>query len=241
MITDILISAGGRGTRMKHLSQDIPKHLLEVEGRPFLHYVLDNVMEAGFTKIFLVIGHKKEKLEEFVAKHSYPIILIDQYEALPDKYGTACPVMCAEKYLTGKQFVSIAGDNYYSAEDLQRMREHDDEFTYVGGLIDEHPEEKGVLVCDDKGILQRIAEKPKEYVGNLVNTSLYKFTPDVFDFIKKVEVSSRGEYEITDVITALAKEGKAKVQKLEDGWLDFGRPDDIKHMADLLKGQKHSH
>ncbi|MFH1235942.1 MAG: sugar phosphate nucleotidyltransferase [Parcubacteria group bacterium] len=238
MITDILISAGGKGTRMKHLSKDMPKHLLDVEGRPFLHYVLENVMQAGFQRIYLVIGYRKEHMEKFAASHRYPVTLIDQFGEMPDKYGTACPVMCARKYLQGKQFASIAGDNYYSVKDLQAMRNHNDAYTYVGGLMVEHPEEKGVLVVRDGDVLEKIVEKPKEFVGNLINVSLYKFTPTVFEVIDSVGVSSRGEYEITDAISTLAKRGDVRIQKLEDSWIDFGRPEDIKRMEKFLRSAK---
>ncbi|HCJ52563.1 MAG: hypothetical protein A2898_01465 [Candidatus Kerfeldbacteria bacterium RIFCSPLOWO2_01_FULL_48_11] len=238
MIDDILISAGGKGTRMKHLSKDMPKHLLDVEGRPFLHYVLNNVMQAGFENIYLVVGYRKEHMEKFAALHQYPITLIDQFGEMPGKYGTACPVMCARKYLQGKQFVSIAGDNYYSVKDLTAMRDRDDAYTYVGGLVSEHPEDWGVLVVREGDVLERIVEKPKEFVGNLTNVSLYKFTPTVFDVIDSVGISSRGEYEITDAISTLAKRGNVRVKKLEDSWIDFGRPEDIQRMEEFLRSAK---
>lgn len=239
MITDILISAAGKGTRMKELTADMPKHMIAVEGRPFLKYLLDNVITAGFTKIYLVVGYKKERIEEFVAQHpEYPVTLIDQHAVLSDKYGTACPVMCAEQYLTGKQFVSIAGDNYYSARDLQVMRTHDDGLTYVGGLKHDHPETMGVLVIRDGNRLERIVEKPAEYLGDLVNTSIYKFTPEVFTVLKTIGLSPRGEYEITDALSYLAKHGKVCVETMQDGWLDFGRPEDIEKMGKLLQAEK---
>ncbi len=239
MITDILISAAGKGTRMKHLTVDGPKHMIDVEGRPFLHYVLENVMKAGFTKISLVVGYKKESIEEFASTHpEYPITLIDQLTALPDKYGTACPIMCAEPYLAGRQFVSIAGDNYYSSADLKKMMEHDDGLTYVGGLRHDHPETMGVLVVRDGNYLERIVEKPTEDLGNLVNTSIYKFTPEIFTVLKTIGLSPRGEYEITDALSYLAKHGKVVVETMQDGWMDFGRPEDIEKMGELLKAEK---
>ncbi len=239
MITDILISAGGKGTRMKHLSQNMPKHMIDVQGRPFLHYLLDNVMKAGFKKIYLVVGYKKENIERFAAQHpEYPITLIDQFGALPDKYGTACPLICAEEYLSDKQFISIAGDNYYAQSDLRVMMAHNDELCYVGGLRHDHPEQHGVLVVNKENILERIAEKSQEHVGNVINSSLYKFTPDIFTAIHNVGLSPRGEYEITDALSALAQRGKVRVEHIKDSWMDFGKPEDVERMAELLKTEQ---
>jgi len=238
MITDILISAGGKGTRMKELSEHKPKHLIEVEGRPFLRYVLDNVMEAGFLRIYLVVGYKKERIEEFAKLHTYPITFIDQFSVLPEKYGTAVPIMSAESYLAGKSFVSIAGDNYYSTRDLRIMREKHDAFTYVAGIRHEHPERMGVLVAKADMSLERIVEKPTEDLGNLINTSLYTFTPRVYEALNHVGKSPRGEYEITDAVSYLAKRNEVKVVELSDRWMDFGRPEDIENMKAILQNQE---
>ena len=75
--------------------------------------------------------------------------------------------------------------------------------------------------------LKSIVEKPKKHIGNLINTGLYKFTPDVFNYLDKIKLSSRGEYELTDIINILAKKRKMKVKNLKGIWLDFGKPQDI--------------
>ena len=91
-----------------------------------------------------------------------------------------------------------------------------------------------MLITDD-GFLKEIKEKPKKYVGNLINTGMYKFTPDVFKKLSKIKKSPRGEYEITDAVTLLAKEKKVKVIRIDDHWLDFGNPGDIVKLSKFLK------
>ena len=81
-------------------------------------------------------------------------------------------------------------------------------------------------------LLKEIIEKPKEFVGNLINTSLYKFTPAMFEKLPLIGRSPRGEYEITDVISLLAKDGRVKVKILQDNWMDFGRPEDIEKFSE---------
>jgi choline kinase len=70
MIKKVLISAAGRGSRMLDLSKDKPKHLIEANGRPFLYYLLSNLKQAGFEEIIMVVGYKKEFMEEFLKEYS---------------------------------------------------------------------------------------------------------------------------------------------------------------------------
>lgn len=245
MIKKVVVSAAGHGTRMLQLSENKPKHLIEINHRPFLAYLLDNIFEAGYQEVILVVGYKQEAMKEFVANYTFlgspqKIMLVSQFEKLGPKeagtYGTACPLMCVEELVKGEQFISLVGDNMYSANDLRAMN-ISDPYNYVGGLKHANPEKFGVLLTEGE-TLKEIVEKPKEFVGDLINTSLYKFTPGMFEKLPLIQKSPRGEYEITDVISLLAKEGKVKVKIIKDNWMDFGRPDDIQKFQDFLKHGK---
>ncbi|OGZ69001.1 MAG: hypothetical protein A3D44_00355 [Candidatus Staskawiczbacteria bacterium RIFCSPHIGHO2_02_FULL_42_22] len=239
-IKKVVISAAGPGTRMQELSKDKPKHLIEINQRPFLAYLLDNILDAGYQQIMLVVGYKQDLMKEFVdgykKDHDCSIDIVSQFEVLGPKekeYGTACPLKCVRDFVGNDQFISLVGDNFYSVEDL-RLMNIDDQYCYVAGLKNDHPEKFGVLLTDGE-FLKEIIEKPKEFVGDLINTSLYKFTSDVFEKLPLIEKSPRGEYEITDVISLLAKDGKVKVKMVKDNWMDFGRPEDIEKFSGLLK------
>ncbi len=248
MIKKIVIAAAGEGTRMRPLTAEKPKHLIDVRGRPFLGYVFDNILKAGFEELILVVGYKAEKFYEFLRNYSppeetegYEVKTVNQFEILGKaegkgkngKYGTACPLICVKDIIGEENFVMVFGDNLYSVEDLKSFKINDD-LNYVGGLEHKHPEKYGVLLSDD-GFLRKIIEKPKNPTTNLITTGLYKFTPEVFEKISEIEKSSRGEYEITDVVTLLAEEKKVKIKKLQDYWLDFGNPRDIKKVTYFLK------
>ena len=255
----IVISAAGKGTRMLHLTKHKPKHLIEIKGKPFLYHLLKNVKKAGFSDIILVVGYKGEQIKEFLESPRYgdlfgkvsfvtenrqglhytfcrskiKITLVDQFKVLgKKKYGTACALMAVEGVLGRENFVSGCGDNLYSPKDLKAVKIND-RFNYVVGLIREHPEQYGILVTENS-YLKKIVEKPKKYVGNLSNTGLYKFTPKIFKAIKKIKKSPRGEYEITDAITLLAKKKKVKVLKIKDYFYDFGNPADIMKISKFL-------
>ena len=237
MIKKVLIAAAGQGTRMQHLSKDKSKHLIEVNQKPFLAYVLDNLLEAGYKDFILVVGYHSELMRDFLKNNGYKATVVDQFEILGPKekmYGTACPLMCTKDILKGEQFLYVSGDNLYSVEDLMAMNV-DDDYTYVAGLENDHPEKYGVLVRDGGDFLEKIVEKPKEFIGNLINTGMYKFTPDVFEELPKIEKSPRGEYEITDVVSLLAKDKKVKIKIIKDYWKDFGNPEDVTKLSKFLK------
>lgn len=241
MIKKVVISAAGQGTRMLELSKDKSKHLIEVNNRPFLGYLLDNIFNAGYQEIILVVGYREDLMRKFISEYSFKgekriINIVNQFEVLGPKekeYGTACPLKCVRDFVKDEPFISLVGDNFYSVADLKSMN-IDDQFCYVAGLENEHPEKFGVLLTDGE-FLKEIIEKPKEFVGNLINTSLYKFTPEVFEKLSLIEKSPRGEYEITDVISLLAKDKKVKVKIIKDNWMDFGRPDDINKFKEFIK------
>lgn len=250
MINKVVVSAAGRGTRMLHLGKQKPKHLIKINGRPFLYYLLKNLKEAGFNEIIMVIGYKKELMENFLKEFNktFNITIVNQFKKLGnksrttfsggkvvrDKYGTACPIECVKDIIKrDESFIYVMGDNLYSAKDLKKFF-IDDEFIYISGLKHSHPEKYGVLIRNGEDYLERIIEKPTTYVGDLINTGLYKFTPAVFKKIPLISKSPRGEYEITDVINLLAKEKRVKIKEIEDYWLDFGKPDDVQTIEEFL-------
>ena len=236
MIKKVVIAAAGQGTRMLELTKNKSKHLIEVNEKPFLSYVLDNLLSAGYSDIILVVGFGADHIKDFLKEYNYKATVVNQNEILGPKekiYGTACPLMCVKDIIGKEQFISVYGDNLYSANDLKEIGK-EDEFSYVAGLVHTDPEKYGVLITEgDK--LKEIIEKPKEFVGSLINTGLYKFTSEVFEKLPLIKKSPRGEYELTDVISLLAKDGKVKILKLNDGWMDFGNPGDIVKVSRFLK------
>lgn len=239
-IKKVVVSAAGQGTRMLELTNDKSKHLISVHDKPFLFYLIRNIIEAGYKEIILVVGYHSELVKDFI-KHYFAdseilFTFVNQFEVLGPKekmYGTACPLMCVKDLVGGDDFISLVGDNYYTVQDLKNMNK-DDDFCYVAGREEEHPEKFGVLI-EDGEFLGGIVEKPPSFVGNLVNTSLYKFTPDIFEKLPLIEKSLRGEYEITDAISLLAQDRKVKIVKTKNYWMDFGNADDIKKFSEFLK------
>lgn len=247
MINKVVVAAAGQGTRMKHLTKNKSKHLICVQKKPFLAYLFDNLCRAGYADIILVTGFRSDLVEEFIRAYlkespfsrQVKLTIVNQFEILGPKekeYGTLCPLKCVKDIVGQDQFIAVYGDNLYSVKDLKAINLNDS-YCYVAGRQEkEHPEKYGILITSN-GFLKEIKEKPQQFVGSLVNTGLYKFTPEVFAKIPQVKLSPRGEYELTDAISLLAREGKVKVKRIEDYWLDFGNPGDILKLNKFLKQQ----
>ena len=226
-----VILAAGKGVRMLPLTLDRPKPLIEINGKPFLMHLLERLHTAGFEDkdIAIIVGYKGEKIEEFLEEHNLAITVIAQQALL----GTGDAVYHAREFVDEDDFIVVGGDNLFSSDDLLRIQQ-DDEYCYVSGWKVEDPSRYGVLLC--KGdVLAEIVEKPKEFVGDLINAGLYKFTPDIFEALEQIDISERGELELTDAITLLAESRKVKVMMLQDYWLDLGKKEDVGKIEDFLK------
>ena len=224
-----VILAAGKGVRMLPVTEIIPKVLIEINGKPFLYYILKSLQKAGYNEFGLIVGYKKEMVAKFLMEYGFKAVLIEQKEQL----GTAHAIKQAKRFVGKDNFIALCGDNIWSINDLARMS-IDDDLNYIAGYKVNNPEKYGVLVVENDSLV-RIHEKPKEFVGNFINSGLYKFTPEIFDAINKIGLSQRGEYELTDAISLLAKEGKVKVIRIQDFWKDLGKLDDIPGVEKFIK------
>ncbi|MFH1425900.1 MAG: sugar phosphate nucleotidyltransferase [Candidatus Kerfeldbacteria bacterium] len=237
MIDTIVIAAAGRGVRMKHLSDEQPKHLIHVAGKPFLHFLLKLVDQVGFRHIIVVAGYYADIMKKFLDSEPYDITMVNQSEREPNHYGTAMVVKAVEPELKGRPFVLINGDSLYTPEVLRSIRE-DDGFSHIVGTYHEDPTHYGVLDMGKDAFLKGIIEKPREPVSNLINLGVYVFQPEVFDVVRNVHESPRGEYEIVDAVNMMAADGKIKVQRMAGEWVDFGKPEDIPEVERFLINNK---
>ena len=244
MLNKIVVLAAGKGTRMLELGKEKPKGLINIGHKPFLYYHFNHIKQAGFKQIIVVVGYKKERMEKFTSQYGneFNLKLVEQFKVVGDeKYGTACPVEAVEKIVGQENFVVVNGDEFLSINDFKRARELDDNFCYISAYKQKMSEVFGVFKTDGEYLIE-ITEKPKAGIDFdpknppdiLTNAGLYKFTPEIFEAVKKIGESPRGEYELTDAITALAKQRKVKLLPIQDYWLTFSRPGDIKKMEEFL-------
>ncbi|HLD21926.1 MAG TPA: sugar phosphate nucleotidyltransferase [Patescibacteria group bacterium] len=234
MIRTIVIGAAGRGSRMKHLCVDCPKHLFPVAAKPFFQYVLETVHQSGFERIIVVVGHQAEKMRAFLAQSPYSVLVVDQFARMGEKYGTAVVLEAAAADIGNEPFVCINGDSLFT-QDVFAAVQKNDEYSRVIGTPSDHPEQYGVLECTADHWLTRIIEKPTKPLSTVVNIGVYAFQPEIFDALKQVHISPRGEYELTDAVNVLAAQKKVKVEALQGKWVDLGKPEDIPQVEQFIQ------
>lgn len=237
-VTLAVVAAAGRGTRMRELAAEKPKHLIEVNGHPFLLYLLDRLQQAGIEEVVLVGGHHLPAMERFVAMHGprFNVRLVDQFDRLGEnRYGTSLAIQAAQPEVGEREFLAVYGDNLFSVRDLEAVLAAPSGRSYIATLYHDEPHRYGVVVSESDGRVTRIVEKPAEPMGNRINAGLYRFTPNVFGALPATP-SPRGEYELTDAVQVLAERGEVYALPLQDYWQDFGRPEDIPETAERLNG-----
>ncbi len=215
---------------MKALSSELPKHLTEVAGKPFLHFLLGEVAAFGYERVIVVIGHRADQMRAFLEDQPGHYIVLEQ--SMDGKYGTATVVEVAAAAVGDEPFVFLNGDALVTPDAFEAVSV-DDGFAHIVGMPHERPEQYGVLSVQD-GFLQEVVEKPSNPPGDLVNLGIYSFPPSVFSIVSVLEPSPRGEYELTDAVNELAAERQVKVHRLAGEWVDLGQPEDVPLVEDFI-------
>ena len=228
-----LVLAAGEGTRLRPLTSNIPKPLLPVAGKPFLSHVFSALQSAGVSEIALLVGWKANRIKEYYGNGSefgLKITYLEQRERM----GTANAIGHAEGSIDEPFFV-VNGDVVISETDVKAMRAMFERTgrTVLGAVTVDDPSQFGVIEEKD-GRLVRIIEKPKNPPSDLINAGIFVFTPEIFELIRKTPKSIRGEYEITDTITTLAKQEDVLIHRMMMEWIDVGRPWDLLTANDIF-------
>jgi len=231
-----LLLAGGHGTRLRPLTFTGNKHMLPIANKPMLLYGLEHLKNAGISDIAIILGPIKEGVVETLgdgSKHGVSITYIDQ----PEPKGLAHAVKIAEDYLRGEPFVMYLGDNLLKQGVKPLIKTFNEtQSDFVGAVAEVNdPSRYGIVVFNKDGTISRFVEKPKEPISNWALIGIYVFNDRVFDALKKIKPSWRGELEITDTIQTLLDEGaKVSVQRVQGWWKDTGRPEDLLEANQLV-------
>ncbi len=217
-----VILAAGIGKRLRPLTLEKPKVMVEIRGKPVVQYILEGVSQY-VDEFVLIVGYKKEAIINYFG-HNFkgkPIIYVEQKEY----NGTASALLCAEKYVPSKFFM-IYGDLFFNQNIYKKMLSQDSDGVIVAKEVP-NPWDYGVLNVKDNYLLS-IMEKVPNPPSNLINAGIYLFPPQIFNACKRVNLSKRGEYELTDAVNLLINWGmKFKVITI-DKWIDIGTPERLK-------------
>jgi len=212
-----VIMAAGQSTRTAPLTLTRPKPLLPVMNAPLMERQLDAL--AGIAdEAVIVIGYRGDMIRERFGNAYRGMRL--QYVEQREQRGTGHAVLQTADVIRGP-FLVLNGDDLYDPADLKRLAEQE-----YGALARqaEDPRRFGVYEIDDNNRVITLEEKPEQPKSNLINIGAYKFSPKVFDILKNVPPSPRGEIEVTDAVQALAETEVFYVVHSEGYYLSIGYP-----------------
>jgi glucose-1-phosphate thymidylyltransferase len=235
-----VILAGGTGSRLHPLTKVTNKHLLPVYDEPMIYYPLKTLIDAGIKDILVVSGkgHVGHFLELLGSGSEFGVRL--SYEIQKEAGGIAQALGLAEHFVDGDNVTVILGDNIY--EDI--VREHVESFKsgariFLKPVTDAH--RFGVAEVDEKNNrVLGIEEKPKQPKSNYAVTGLYIYDNSVFEVIKTLKPSGRGEREITDVNNYYVRQGKLSFSILDGYWSDAGTFESLFRASELVRVKKTS-
>jgi len=223
-----LILSGGKGKRLRPITYTSAKQLVPVANRPVLFRVLDAMVEAGITDIGIVVGDTAPVIEAAVGDGSAwgaKVTYIRQEEPL----GLAHAVKISEDYLIDDRFVMFLGDNVIEGGITSLVKQFAASNWNAQIVLKrvDNPQQFGVAELRD-GQVVRLVEKPKDPPSDLALVGIYMFDHHVFEAVKTIKPSWRGELEITDAIQYLIDKGYQVYPYIHEGWwIDTGKMEDM--------------
>lgn len=235
-----VVLAAGKGTRLRPLTDDKPKGMVEVDEKPILTHCFEQLKTLGADEFVVVVGYLKEHIIEHYG---------DEFNGIPITYahqreqkGLAHALLTVEQHIEDN-FMLMLGDNIFSANLADVVRRQREDRADAAFLVEEVPYEEASRygVCDTNkyGEITDVVEKPDDPPSNLVMTGFYTFSPAIFSACKLVQPSNRGEYEISEAIDLLIRSGRTIDAIRLNGWrIDIGYSEDRKRAEERLQEER---
>jgi UDP-N-acetylglucosamine diphosphorylase / glucose-1-phosphate thymidylyltransferase / UDP-N-acetylgalactosamine diphosphorylase / glucosamine-1-phosphate N-acetyltransferase / galactosamine-1-phosphate N-acetyltransferase len=239
-----VILAAGKGTRMRDLTRRLPKPMLRVQGKPILEHIVTGILAAGIRDIFIVTGFRAEVIETHFGDGSeWAARIATGRQIVQDGTGKAPEL--AKKFVGRSPFLLTYGDILVPPATYPQMLRRFAEGDFAGVITvtpGEDVTKGGLNFFDEKFCLKRLVEKPsaaqleelrrdgwlKPKGPVWYNAGIYIFRPSLFDHTGKLKKSPRGEYELTDAISAMVADGqKLAGLEIQGRWVDVRDPETL--------------
>jgi len=227
-IAKAVLLAAGRGTRMRELTQELPKPMLQVRGKPVLQHIIEGLRDADLTDFLIIVGWHAEVVRDFFGDGSKLGVRME-YATQMVQDGTGKVVELAREFVGSEPFVLSYGDILIGPQNYPRIcAALAGAEAVVSVKRNEDVTQGGAVFVNENFELIDLREKPKpeEPTSPWYNAGIYAFRSSIFDYVAKLERSPRGEFELTDAIRNLALAGnKVQAFELAGNWADVRDPE----------------
>jgi dTDP-glucose pyrophosphorylase len=224
-----VLLAAGRGTRMGAITQEIPKPMLRVRGKPLIEHIMERLAEAGIRRFLVVVGFQGASIQRHFSQWRLPIEFLVQESV----NGTGAAAMLAKQFAANEPFLLSFGDCLCSAAEYVRclsiLRDHPAAAAVVAAKNIGDPWQ-GAAIYENDGRISRIIEKPPKgsSATSWGSAGFYGFRRVIFEYLARLTPSVRNEYEITSAFEMMLADGlELRISPVEGEWRDVGRPEDL--------------
>ncbi|HUA34093.1 MAG TPA: nucleotidyltransferase family protein [Candidatus Binataceae bacterium] len=245
-IRKAVLLAAGRGKRLGEITAKTPKPMLAIAGAPLIEHVVDVLVHSGISEFAIVVGYLAEQIEEWCAEYAarMPHLTITPIRQAALN-GTGGAMLAAEAFLSGaERFVFGWGDILMDRANYPRFVEHarHDEYDFLLAVNRVKDPFRGAAVYIDAEMrVERLDEKPAEGTAKTEwnNAGLFAAGQSLFDYLKRLELSPRGEYELPAAISKMIDDGlTVRAVDMRGFWSDVGTPKDLEAARALFKPRR---
>jgi UDP-N-acetylglucosamine diphosphorylase/glucosamine-1-phosphate N-acetyltransferase len=218
---ECVVLAAGEGKRMRPLTAKRPKVMLPLANRPMMEHLVCAARDTGITDFVFVVGYGEREIRNYFGDGTGLGIDI-RYAPQRQQHGTGDAVRSARDLVSGP-FLLLNGDMILKNTDIAALCRC--KIPSVGISTTDHPKDYGTVMVENDLVIS-LEEKSKNPKSNLINAGAYLFSPDIFDAVDRVRVSSRGEFELTDALFEFIAKKELSAYRLSY-WMDVGNPWDM--------------
>lgn len=228
-----LVLAGGRGTRLRPITNTLNKHLIPIAGRPMIFRVLDDIAECGIKHVIVNLNKGDREVPRVIGSGQAWGLHIDYIEQ-PEPNGMMYPILLAADLLKDEPFLLYGGDNILSGG----IRKYYEEFMRGDSAAHllvtrvKNPERFGVAVVQNGRVIKTV-EKPTEFVSDLAVTAVYFYRPQIIEAMRNIQPERKGHSSIAEYYPPPAHQWlidrghKITVSEVTGWWKDTGKPEDL--------------
>lgn len=231
-VTKAMLLAAGRGARMRELTDELPKPMIEVRGKPILLHIIEGLRAAGVTEFLIVVGYRSEVVRSFFGDGAQLGVSIC-YETQVVQDGTGRVVELGHTFCGDDPFVLGYGDILVDPRNYTDLTRPGDESAIISVKKNEDVSKGGAVFVNEAFEMTDLREKPGpgEPTSPWYNAGIYTFRSSIFSWIARLEKSIRGEYELTDAVRNLALSGaRVRALELRGEWADVRDPEVLQRL-----------